>query len=501
MTDTNIAPAVEAAGIYKRFGQTIALHDAKLCVLQGETHALVGRNGAGKSTLVSVLTGLTAPDAGTVKFSGVAAPAMSDRKAWRSHVACVYQHSTIIPDLSVAENLFIGNAQGRGGFINWNQIHREAKTVLAQWGVSVSAEKRAGDLGIEDRQMVEIARSLSRGSRFIILDEPTAQLDGDEISRLFTKIQALQKAGVTFLFISHHLQEIYEICQTVTVMRDARHIVTSPVAQMPKNSLITAMTGETVDTEIKLMHSQTSPDAATILNVTALNAKAFHDINLTIRAGEVVGVAGATSSGRTVLAEVIAGLSMPEAGNITLEGKPLTLKSPKNAIEAGIGCIPKSRHKEGLILSQSVVENATMTIASNLGPCGFQLPKIKQEAGERAIQAFDIKTQGNDQPVSGLSGGNQQKVVMARALANNPKLLVLIDPTVGVDVKSKQALLNQIDACRQDGKAILLSSTEIEDLRVCDLVHVMVHGRIVKTFEAGWNETELIASMEGIAVS
>ncbi len=239
-------PIVEATGVSKRYGATVALSDAHLRVLPGELHALVGRNGAGKSTLVGILTGLREPDSGEIRFHGEPAPAMADREGWRRRVACVYQHSTIIPDLTVAENLFINRQPLRRGFIDWGTLWRDAREVLDRWDVSVSERSRAGDLRVEARQLVEIARALSYGARFIILDEPTAQLDGEEIKRLFAQMRRLQAQGVTFLFISHHLQEVYEVCQTVTVLRDARHILTAPAATLPKDALIEAMTGEQV---------------------------------------------------------------------------------------------------------------------------------------------------------------------------------------------------------------------------------------------------------------
>src|ERR1700722_18799064 len=240
-------PIVEAIGVSKRYGATVALSDARLRVFPGESHGLVGRNGAGKSTLVGILTGLREPDSGEIRFRGEPAPTISDREGWRQRVACVYQHSTIIPDLTVAENLFINRQPLRRGFINWSTLWRDAREVLDRWDGSVSERSRAGDLRVEARQLVEIARALSYGARFIILDEPTAQLDGDEIKRLFVRMRELQGQGVTFLFISHHLQEVYEICQEVTVLRDARHIVSAPVASLPKNRLIEAMTGDQVD--------------------------------------------------------------------------------------------------------------------------------------------------------------------------------------------------------------------------------------------------------------
>src|SRR5271170_6923688 len=240
----SVLPIVEAIGISKRYGATLALSDAHVRVMPGESHALVGRNGAGKSTLVGILTGLREPDSGEVRFSGQPAPPISDREAWRRQVACVYQHSTIIPDLTVGENLLVNRQPTRRGLISWGALRRKAREILDQWNVDVSEDMRAGDLKIEARQLVEIARALSYGARFIILDEPTAQLDGEEIKRLFAQMRRLQAQGVTFLFISHHLQEVYEICQAVTVLRDARHIVSAPVSALPREQLIEAMTGE-----------------------------------------------------------------------------------------------------------------------------------------------------------------------------------------------------------------------------------------------------------------
>lgn len=302
-------PIVEAIGVSKRYGPTVALHDVSLKVVAGESHALVGRNGAGKSTLVRVLTGLAAPDTGEVRFGGEPAPPLADREAWRQNVACVYQHSTIIPDLTVAENLFVNRQPTRRGWISWAALRREARILLDRWNVAVPEDSRAGDLRIEARQLVEIARALSYGARFIILDEPTAQLDGEEIKRLFARIRELQAAGVTFLFISHHLQEVYEICQAVTVLRDARHVVTAPVAELPKDRLIEAMTGEQANLHVADATARTTPPGKTIaLDVAHLSGEDFSDVSFAVHAGEVVGLSGATSSGRIGVAEAVAGL-------------------------------------------------------------------------------------------------------------------------------------------------------------------------------------------------
>ncbi|MFF3905758.1 sugar ABC transporter ATP-binding protein [Streptomyces sp. NPDC001848] len=492
-------PLVEARGIVKRYGPTVALQDGQLAVLPGESHALVGRNGAGKSTLVHVLTGLQAPDEGTVRFDGEPAPPLADRDAWRRKVACVYQKPTVVPELTVAENLLINRQPtGRGGLISWRRLKAEAAEVLATWDVHVDPEARTADLKVEDRQMVEIARALSFGARFIILDEPTAQLDNREIERLFTRMRALQDSGVTFLFISHHLQEVYEVCQTVTVLRDARWITTAPVADLPRAALVEAMAGEAVAEREAAVRGAVADDAPVALEVQGLTGQSYRDIDLTVRHGEVVGLAGSSGSGKVELAEALAGLHTPAAGTARLDGRPLLFGDVQAALRAGVGCVPRDRHEQGLVPGMSVGDNATMSVLDRLGRHGFVGTRRKRGFAGDLIHRLDIHAEGPDQPVSDLSGGNAQKVVMARALASDPRLLVLINPTAGVDVKSKESLLSRVDNAREDGTAVLVVSDELDDLRRCDRVLVLFHGRIVAEHPAGWHDHELIASIEGV---
>jgi simple sugar transport system ATP-binding protein len=498
-TDASARPLVEASGITKRYGPTTALQDGRLTVLPGESHALVGRNGAGKSTLVTVLTGLQAPDSGTVRFDGEPAPALSDRDAWRRKVACVYQKPTVVPDLSVAENLFIHRQPtGFGGMINWKKLRADAAELLDTWDVRVDPDARTADLKVEDRQMVEIARALSFGARFIVLDEPTAQLDNKEIERLFARMRTLQESGVTFLFISHHLQEVYEVCQAVTVLRDARWITTAPVAELPRTALVEAMAGESVTAAQSAARSDVPASAPIRLEVTGLSSAAYHDISLSVREGEVVGLAGTSGSGKIELAETLAGLYKPEQGTAWLDGRRLTFGDVPAALKAGVGCVPRDRHEQGLVSGMSIGDNATMSVLDRLGNYGFVGTEKKRTVGEELIQRLDIHAEGPHQPVSDLSGGNAQKVVMARALASDPRLLVLINPTAGVDVKSKESLLARMDSAREDGTAVLVVSDEIDDLRRCDRVLVLFHGRVVADHAAGWNDHELIASIEGV---
>ncbi|MFI0979210.1 sugar ABC transporter ATP-binding protein [Streptomyces sp. NPDC021093] len=497
--DASHRPLVEASGITKRYGPTTALQDGRLTVMPGESHALVGRNGAGKSTLVTVLTGLQAPDAGTVRFDGEPAPALSDRDAWRRKVACVYQKPTVVPELTVAENLFIHRQPtGPGGMIQWKKLRKQAAELLDTWDVRVDPDARTADLKVEDRQMVEIARALSFGARFIVLDEPTAQLDNKEIERLFARMRTLQESGVTFLFISHHLQEVYEVCQAVTVLRDARWITTAPVAELPRAALVEAMAGESVTAAASAARSGV-PDRAPIrLQVDGLGSAAYQDISLTVREGEVVGLAGTSGSGKIELAETFAGLYAPDRGSARLDGSRLPLGDVPAALKAGVACVPRDRHDQGLVSGMSIGDNATMSVLGRLGKYGLVGTEKKRATGEELIRRLDIHAEGPHQPVSDLSGGNAQKVVMARALASDPRLLVLINPTAGVDVKSKESLLARMDSAREDGTAVLVVSDEIDDLRRCDRVLVLFHGRVVADHAAGWNDHELIASIEGV---
>ncbi|MFG1922905.1 sugar ABC transporter ATP-binding protein [Cryptosporangium sp. NPDC048952] len=482
---------VEAAGVTKRYGTTVALRDAGLVVNAGATHALVGRNGAGKSTLVSILTGLQAPDSGTVAFAGSPAPPLADRNAWRQRVACVYQKSTIIPTLTVAENLYLNRQPGR--VIRWGELRRNAAELLATWDVEVDVTRPAGDLTVEQRQLVEIARALSYDARFIILDEPTAQLDGPAINRLFDRMRGLQERGITFLFISHHLEEIYRVCDEVTVFRDARHIVTARVSEVPPSDLIAAMTGDATTLIERPARPPVPADTEVVLKVRDIGGVSFE-----VRAGEVVGLAGGGGSGKREIAETVVGLRRPESGTIEVAGAPLKPGSVPASLAAGVGLVPQDRHAEGFVADLSIAENLTMTIPRRLGRFGTISRRQRHRLANTLIDDLAVKTPGPDLPVSALSGGNQQKVVMGRALANDPKLLVLIQPTAGVDVRSKETLLGVVDRVREGGTGVLVASDELDDLRTCDRVLVLFQGRQVAEFGSDWSDHDLVAAMEGL---
>ena len=494
---------VEVLGVSKRFGLNQALSDVSVRVPAGDSRALVGRNGAGKSTLVGVLTGILAPDVGRVRFAGQDAPRLADRHRWRDRVACVYQKSTLVPTLTVAENLLL-NSQPTGGFgwIRWGAARREAERVLAGWGMELDVEQECARLSVEQRQIVEIARALIQGARFIILDEPTAELEGREVRRLFDRITHLQATGVTFLYISHYLEEIYEVCRSVTVLRDGRVVADSPLADMPKDRVVAAMVGDATRADDR--RGARARIAETSRKQPVLELRDLHvggvvsGASLQIAAGECVGLAGLAGSGKGDIGDAIAGLLTPNSGTIRVDGTDLLGGDVAHAQREGVGYVPRDRHARGIVPLLSVGENMTMTILERMGRAGVILPSRQADAAGRMIRSLQIVAASTDQPIKELSGGNQQKAVMARALASDPKVLVLLYPTQGVDIASKEALFAIVERARAGGTAVLIISDELDELSVCDRVLVIFKGRLTAEFAAGWESEALVAAIEGI---
>jgi simple sugar transport system ATP-binding protein len=494
---------VEVSGVSKRFGMSQALSDVSMRVPAGDSRALVGRNGAGKSTLVGVLTGIISPDAGRVRFGGEDAPGSAERQKWRDRVACVYQKSTLVPTLTVAENLLL-NAQPIGGlgWIRWGGVRREAERVLAGWGMELDVEQECARLSVEQRQIVEIARALIQGARLIILDEPTAELEGRGVRRLFDRISHLQSTGVTFLYISHYLEEIYEVCRSVTVLRDGRVVAEAPLEEMPKERVVRAMVGDAAPASGE--RRRAGAGAASAPEAPALEVIGLHidgavlGVSLRVAAGECVGLAGLAGSGKNQIGDAIAGLVAPSAGKILVGGADLRGGDVTDARRKGVGYVPRDRHTRGIIPLLSIAENMTMTIVERMGPAGIVLPHRQDDAAASMVGSLQIVAASTDQPIKELSGGNQQKAVMARALASAPRVLVLLYPTQGVDIASKEALFAIVERARAGGAAVLIVSDELDELSVCDRVLVVFKGRLTEEFSAGWSSEKLVAAIEGV---
>jgi simple sugar transport system ATP-binding protein len=503
---TAVRPSVSRAqGIWKAFGETQALRDVSLEVAPGECHGLVGRNGAGKSTLVATFTGLIRPDRGMVQFGTEVAPALADRAAWQRQVACVYQKSMVVPSLTVTENVFLNRATGNDhGIINWRVMRSRARQVMLDWGFDLDVNRLVRDLSVEQRQVVEIARALSVGARFLILDEPTASLEKAAIERLFERIRRLKESGVGILYISHHLEEIYEICDRVTVLRDGERVLSEPVNEIKQDRLVEAMVGVAP----QRMVETAAPNMAIasklpLLEISHLRVQAtlgpVQDVSFALSKGECVGLVGLQGSGTATVADVIVGLVKPVSGEIRLDGKPIHAGRVDATLRQGVTYVPEDRHARGFVPYLGVGENLTLCILDRLASVGIVSRSGRDRIASDLVEQLSIVTSGLEQKVGQLSGGNQQKVVVGRALAARPAVLVAVSPTVGVDVAAKESLLNVIGAARDSGTAVLLVSDDLEDLRICTRLLVMVKGRLVKEYrEPPWDRHELIAAVEGL---
>jgi simple sugar transport system ATP-binding protein len=495
------APAVEAAGIHKRFGSTHALRGVDLSLQPGRCLGLVGRNGAGKSTLVSILSGLIAPDAGEVRLNG--------------RIATVFQHSMVVPGLTVAENVFLGRQplrRGLGvGVVDWRRMREQTRKVMADWGFDVNADTACGNLTVEQRQVVEITRALAAGTRCLLLDEPTAALERGATQRLFEHVRQLQAQGVAILYISHHLEEVFEICTDVAVLRDGEMVLTAPLPEVTKDDLVAAMVGQQNPSAERPVAPAPAPseEAGTgasrpdliIEGLTYASPGVFlGNVSLTVRGGERVGVTGLRGSGASTLARIVAGAAAPGAGQVRLGHHVLRPGDRAGALRAGIGYIPEDRQADGFVPLLGAAENISMTITDRIARFGFVNPRRREVRAAPLARRLSLVSAGLGQPVRELSGGNQQKVTVARGLASDPVLIVAITPTRGVDVASKELLLAELDRITTEtGASLLLASDELDDLVICDRVVVLVRGEIFTEFtEPPFDREALIAATEGL---
>jgi rhamnose transport system ATP-binding protein len=483
--------------ISKRFGATQALDDVSLELLPGEVHGLVGENGAGKSTLVKILAGIHQPDSGSIGLDGEAVLINGPAYARSLGLAVVHQEPRLFPDLSVTENVFLGHAPtSRLGALDWRRMQRETRALFEELGVRLDPAAQVRGLSMADQQLIEIAKALSLEARILVLDEPTASLSAHEVERLFSIVRQTRERDVAILFVSHRLDEVFELCDRSTVLRDGRHVITAPTAQLGAADLIRHMVGR----EVTLFPKVETALGDVLLEVSGLTRKdAFEDISFAVRAGEILGLAGLVGAGRTEIARVLFGIDRADAGQIRLAGRGVSFSSPSRALEAGIAYLPEDRHQQGLLLDFSIASNVTLPILARLFPRFFIRGSTERRLAGDLARQLQIRMTGVEQLAASLSGGNQQKVVLAKWLASKPRVLILDEPTRGIDIGAKVEVHRIISELAGSGLGIVLISSDLpEVLAMSDRIVVLHEGRLTAEISrAEANQEEVMFAATG----
>lgn len=492
-------PVLEARGISKRFPGVHALDDVSLSVFPGEVHAVVGENGAGKSTLMKILAGAQGPDAGTIAIDDSTVTIESPRAAHDLGIITIYQELSLVNALSVGENIFLGDLPTRATTwqVDWADVWRRSADLLDRVGLRVRPQTLVRDLSVAQKQMVEIARALARNVRVLILDEPTSSLSEGETERLIEIIAALKGQGVGIVYISHRLGEVFRIAQRVTVLRDGKLVGVLPIEEASEDRLVRMMVGRDLS---RLFSEARATDAPVRLEVRGLARRGvLHDIDLVVRAGEIVGIAGLVGAGRTELVRCLFGADRFDRGELLLDGRPVSIRTPGDAVNLGIALVPEDRKLQALILGMGVRENLSLPMLGRLGsPLAPSRSRERSMVGEY-IANLRIRTPHMEQRVAALSGGNQQKVVIARWLATKPTVLILDEPTRGIDVGAKAEVHALIARLAESGVAILMVSSELpEILGMSHRILVMRGGRIVAEMpRAAASEESVMAAATG----
>ncbi|WP_370963181.1 sugar ABC transporter ATP-binding protein [Amycolatopsis sp. cg9] len=477
--DPGPAPLLEVRGVTKSFGAVAAVAGVSFGLYAGEAHALVGENGAGKSTIVKMLAGVHKPDDGTLLLDGRPVEFGSPAAAKAAGIAVIYQEPTLFPDLSVAENIVMGRHPRAGlGRIDRAAIRAEAERLFARLGVRIDPARPARGLSIADQQIVEIAKALSADARVLVMDEPTAALTQIEVERLFAVARTLRQEGAAIMFISHRFEEITALCQRVTIMRDGRHVSTDLLEDVTVDEMVKRMVGRDLDA---LFPKQDVEPGAVVLEVEGLaRAGVFRDISFSVRAGEIVAFAGLVGSGRSEVVQAVFGVDERDAGVVKVSGKKLKPHSSRAAMGAGMALVPEDRRQQGLIMDLSIERNVTLPRSRALAKLGFLTGASERQEARRWTERLRTKYRRLGDPVGTLSGGNQQKVVLAKWLAMAPKVLIVDEPTRGIDVGTKAEVHRLMSALAAEGVAIVMVSSELpEVLGMADRVLVMREGRIV----------------------
>jgi simple sugar transport system ATP-binding protein len=475
-------------GITKAFAGVPALEGVDFKLRGGEIHALLGANGAGKSTLMKILSGVYEADRGSIEIDGRPIRLHSPADAKEAGIHCVYQEvdTSLIPHLTVSENLFLDRLAGskRKAWIRWTAIHEEAESLLQRIGAGFSPRKLVRDLTLPQKQLVLIARILAAEAKFVILDEPTAPLSLEEAEKLFFIMRELKKAGLGIVFISHRLPEVFEICDTITVMRDGANVLSLPRQETDIKEVVGSMLGRSLGEEYP--KAEVTIGEA-VLSVQGLTSGAqVREIDLDVRSGEIVAVVGLVGAGKTELARVLFGADPADRGTVSVKGRKADLRSPADAIRSGIALVPEERRKEGILVRESVLHNLSLPSLKSFSRFGFMLGRSETRGADRAVNLLGIKTPSVSQLTAYLSGGNQQKVAIGKWLGTNADVFLFDEPTKGVDVGAKGDIFRIIGSLAEQGKAVLYLTCEIEEaLGVADRILVMEGGAIVKSFARG----------------
>jgi rhamnose transport system ATP-binding protein len=475
-----VSTLLELSGIEKSFAGVHALRGVSFDLRAGEVHGLVGENGAGKSTLIKVVTGAHRPDAGRIAIAGEALVDLSPGRARALGVAAIYQQPALFPDLSVSENLAMGYEKG-GAWrrVRWRERFRKASELLSRIGARIDPERPVGSLSMPEQQMVEIAKALGAEARILVMDEPTASLPKHEVDNLFRVVRDLRAGGqVGIIYISHRMEELYALADRLTVLRDGQTVATRPVGEIVPSELVRLMVGREVSD--LGMRSPRAPGPAVLeLRGVGCRASGVRDVTLAVREGEVLGLAGLVGAGRTELARVLFGLTPSDSGQILLRGKPVLIPSPQRAVEHGIAYVPEDRRRHGVILDMPVAANATLAVLRGISRHGFLSLGRERALAGALVESLKIKSPTLETPAAHLSGGNQQKLALARWLATKPSVLILDEPTQGIDVAAKAEIHRLMGELAGRGLAILMISSELpEILDMSDRVAVMRRGTL-----------------------
>jgi monosaccharide-transporting ATPase len=505
VTSEEAEPLLVMSHIDKAFLGVPALVDATLEVGHREVRALIGQNGAGKSTMIKVLTGVYRRDRGEITLGGQQVRFTSPSQAQRGGIATIFQEVNLVPHRSVAENIALGQEPRRFGLLDWSAMNQRARELLSRLEITIDVTRPLRDYPIATQQMTAIARALSFDAQLVIMDEPTSSLADQEVQTLFGVIRRLQDDGVSIVFVSHRLDELYAVCDKITVMRDGRTVLDASMNDVSRYELVSTMLGrELTVSEREMRHLEPMHHAGqALLSVRQVsNEPAVSDVSLDVRAGEVMGMAGLLGSGRSETARAIFGADKIDSGEVLVAGKPVQFASPRDAIRHKFGFLSEDRKLEGIIPEMSVRENLTLALLPQLTRNGIVNSKKQQEIVDRFIKRLGIKTAGAEQKISELSGGNQQKVLLARWLCTNPEVLILDEPTRGIDVGAKQEIQELVRELADEGLAVLLISSEIEEIITgSDRVVVLRDGKDVAQLQgAAITADALMAAMaEGSA--